>query len=114
MPDPRVLSDLAAELLQPQRSSLLYVSNLSRSVLLADLFILCFRPSESLSVHRKRICEICTEDPSRPIMIEEGKEWKVHVKSRGHKNKAGREQHLERIRRLKEALKATAKGIDKA
>jgi len=83
MPDPRASSDVAAELLQPQRSLLL--------------------PSELLSVRRKRVCEICTEDPLRPIMIEEGKEWEVHTKSKGHKSRAGREQYLERIRKLKEA-----------
>lgn len=35
-------------------------------------------------------------------MIEEGKEWEAHTKSKGHKNRAGREHHLERIRKLKE------------
>jgi len=93
MPDPQSLSDLAAELLQPQRSTLL--------------------PSESLSARRKRVCEICTKDSSRPIMIEEGKEWRAHVKSRGHKNHASRGQRSEKPRKVKvEQQKVTAMDID--
>ncbi|KAF8331952.1 IPP transferase-domain-containing protein [Cantharellus anzutake] len=82
MPDPLSLSKQAAELLQPPKSSSL--------------------PSELLSARRKRICEICTKNPTRPIMIEEGKEWRMHVKSRAHRGRVRREQHLATIRQLRE------------
>ncbi|KAG9035288.1 hypothetical protein FRB95_011583 [Tulasnella sp. JGI-2019a] len=47
-------------------------------------------------VSRKRvICTACTDDPLRPVMIEEGKEWQSHAKSRAHRHRAGRERRIE-------------------
>lgn len=59
-------------------------------------------PSETLSARRKRTCDVCTDDPTRPIMIEEGSEWDRHVKTKVHKRLANLEQHEEMIRTKRE------------
>ncbi|KAK0210409.1 tRNA isopentenyltransferase [Desarmillaria ectypa] len=43
-------------------------------------------PLSVLSARRKLICEVCTASRNEPVMIEEGREWEVHKKTRGHKS----------------------------
>ena len=47
-----------------------------------------------LTKRRRVICEACTTDLDRPVMIEEGEEWRVHSRSRGHRSRAGREARI--------------------
>jgi hypothetical protein len=35
-------------------------------------------------------------------MLEEGREWEVHIKTRAHRNRDGRDKHMEDIRRRRE------------
>ncbi|EIM82541.1 tRNA isopentenyltransferase [Stereum hirsutum FP-91666 SS1] len=42
-------------------------------------------PTSLLTAHQKHTCPTCTLSPSRPIMIESGKEWDVHVRTRIHR-----------------------------
>ncbi|PBK77748.1 tRNA isopentenyltransferase [Armillaria solidipes] len=43
-------------------------------------------PLSVLSARRKIICEICTANKNEPVMIEEGREWDVHRRTRAHRN----------------------------
>ena len=43
------------------------------------------RPSATLATRKRRLCEICTTDPSRPVMLDEAREWERHCKSWRHK-----------------------------
>ncbi|KAL9714932.1 tRNA dimethylallyltransferase, mitochondrial [Leucoagaricus gongylophorus] len=43
------------------------------------------RPSAILEARRKIICTVCTTDESRPVMIEQGLDWELHLKTRSHK-----------------------------
>lgn len=60
------------------------------------------RPSETLAARRKRVCTVCTKDEDRPVMIEEGQEWEVHVKTRAHWRLANAEKHQEEIQQRRE------------
>ena len=42
-------------------------------------------PSDVLVSRRKQVCQTCTTDPSRPIMIELGAEWDKHIRSKSHR-----------------------------
>ncbi|KAH9065282.1 tRNA isopentenyltransferase [Lactarius vividus] len=42
-------------------------------------------PTAVLLARRKIICPVCTKDESQPVMIEEGREWEAHAKSKVHK-----------------------------
>ena len=42
------------------------------------------RPSAALTSRKRRLCEICTTDPSRPVMLDESREWERHCKSWRH------------------------------
>ncbi|TFY59879.1 hypothetical protein EVJ58_g5501 [Rhodofomes roseus] len=37
---------------------------------------------------RKVMCPVCTRDEERPVMIEEGAQWKGHVRTRPHRKRA--------------------------
>ncbi|KAE9407010.1 tRNA isopentenyltransferase [Gymnopus androsaceus JB14] len=67
LPDPMSLSDVAKEVLNIERKD-------------TD-------PSAVLNARRKIICPVCTIDPGQPFMVEEGKEWQLHHKSRIHKQR---------------------------
>lgn len=41
-----------------------------------------------LEARRRVICEACTTDPQQPVMIEEGKEWDAHRRTKVHKHRA--------------------------
>ncbi|KAJ3474244.1 hypothetical protein NLI96_g12571 [Meripilus lineatus] len=47
-------------------------------------------PNDVLSARRKLVCHICTVNDERPVMIEEGREWKAHVKTRVHRRMVDR------------------------
>lgn len=52
-----------------------------------------FSPTAVLIARRRSICTVCTLDIEKPVMIEEGREWELHEKSRTHKkllNRANR------------------------
>lgn len=78
-------------------------------------------PHSTLLARRKTTCPICTTDPQQPVMIEEGKEWERHVKSRSHRSlagkgrreaeaKAGMEEKREARRRAREELERVGEG----
>ncbi|TCD59809.1 hypothetical protein EIP91_011406 [Steccherinum ochraceum] len=72
LPDPLSLSDVAREMLSiPDKST---------------------NPADKLNARRKRICPTCTVDSTRPVMIEEGKEWRAHVGTKVHRRLATRSQ----------------------
>ncbi|KAK0448357.1 tRNA isopentenyltransferase [Desarmillaria tabescens] len=43
-------------------------------------------PLSVLNARRKLICEVCTANKNEPVMIEEGREWEIHTKTRSHKS----------------------------
>ncbi|KAI9464916.1 tRNA isopentenyltransferase [Lactarius psammicola] len=47
-------------------------------------------PTAVLLARRKVICPVCTMDESQPIMIEEGREWEAHTRSKVHKHLAAK------------------------
>ncbi|KAG9103328.1 hypothetical protein FRC06_011384 [Ceratobasidium sp. 370] len=44
---------------------------------------------------RKIRCDICTVDPQKPVMLNEGIEWDAHKKSRSHRRKSSRDTRKE-------------------
>ncbi|KAJ3796772.1 tRNA isopentenyltransferase [Lentinula aff. detonsa] len=66
--DPLTLSNVARELLDIERKDT--------------------NPRAVLNARRKIICPVCTIDLAQPFMVEEGKEWKLHQKSRIHRRRA--------------------------
>jgi len=42
------------------------------------------RPSDALARRRKIVCPVCSLDPDRPVMIEEGEQWESHQRKRSH------------------------------
>ncbi|KZT69060.1 tRNA isopentenyltransferase [Daedalea quercina L-15889] len=57
---------------------------------------------------RKLICEICTHDDERPVMIDEGAHWKAHIRTRHHRKRVVKLQ----VQRLKDphARESTVKN----
>lgn len=51
-------------------------------------------PTAVLLARRRTNCQICSIDEDKPVMIEEGKEWDLHVKSRTHKKLVARAKRL--------------------
>lgn len=47
-----------------------------------------FSPTAVLLARRKVICPACTTDESKPVMIEEGREWEAHARSKVHRHLA--------------------------
>ncbi|KAF9070353.1 tRNA isopentenyltransferase [Rhodocollybia butyracea] len=68
LPDPMSLSNVAREVLDVEHKN-------------PD-------PNAVLEARRKIICPVCTTDPTQPFMVEEGKEYQMHLKSRIHKYRA--------------------------
>ncbi|KAI0371795.1 tRNA isopentenyltransferase [Pilatotrama ljubarskyi] len=69
LPDPLTLSNTAAEMLTVRE-----------------------KPTDPLSVltaNQRRVCEVCTTDPSQPVMVDGGL-WETHVRSRGHRRMTGK------------------------
>ncbi|KAF8321715.1 tRNA isopentenyltransferase [Clavulina sp. PMI_390] len=82
LPEPASLSQSAKDLLALKRSAL--------------------APSATLEARRKRICSTCTKDPERPVMLEEGREWELHIKTRTHRRLENAGKHDDEIQRLRE------------
>lgn len=53
-----------------------------------------------MTAHRKIICEFCTVDPQKPVMLNEGEEWKVHSKTRRHRRLRHDKEHPESRRQV--------------
>ena len=49
------------------------------------------RPSDVLTRRRKVVCPVCSLDPDRPVMIEEGEQWEFHQRTKSHQRLARRE-----------------------
>ncbi|KAH8998435.1 tRNA isopentenyltransferase [Lactarius akahatsu] len=65
LPDPLTLSSAAKTMLSvPERAT---------------------DPTAVLLARRKIICPVCTKDESQPVMIEQGREWDAHARSKVHK-----------------------------
>ncbi|KAJ3998073.1 tRNA isopentenyltransferase [Lentinula boryana] len=93
--DPLSLSDIAKELLDIERKD-------------TD-------PRAVLNARRKIICPVCTIDPAQPFMVEEGKEWKLHQKSRIHRRRAYKplsEAEIEERKRQGRRKKDSGKASD--
>lgn len=70
LPDPLELSDTARSMLSvPEKPT---------------------TPEEVLNARRKVVCPVCTINTERPIMIEEGREWEAHTKTRTHRRLASK------------------------
>jgi hypothetical protein len=58
------------------------------------------RPSAALSLHKKIACELCSNDPSEPFLVNEV-QWKAHTNAKGHqrrlKSKRNRELNMKYI-----------------
>lgn len=48
---------------------------------------------------RKMTCEVCTLDKDRPFMLDEGPQWKAHLRTRHHRKRAVKAQ----LRKLQES-----------
>ncbi|KAF9653030.1 tRNA isopentenyltransferase [Thelephora ganbajun] len=46
------------------------------------------RPSNILVRRRKVVCPVCSLDPDRPVMIEEGEQWESHQRTKSHQRLA--------------------------
>jgi len=68
LPEPKLLSETASRML----------SVISKPV----------DPAAVLEARRMRVCHVCTSDPERPIMIEEGPQWDFHQSTRSHRRAA--------------------------
>lgn len=44
-------------------------------------------PISVLQARRKVICPVCTIQEDRPLMIEQGREWEAHRKTRTHRRR---------------------------
>lgn len=64
-------------------------------------------PRETLVARRKVICDTCTTDPEQPMMVEEGREWKDHIRSRKHRRMRRERDHLQIVRRHKKETAPT-------
>ena len=104
LPDPKSLSDAARELLsvseKPTESVLI-----SRKVHGQILTVLELSPTAVLLARRRINCQICSID-DEPVMIEEGREWDLHVKSRTHK------KLVARMKRLKDGIQTSRHSIE--
>ncbi|KAN0139808.1 tRNA isopentenyltransferase [Lactarius tabidus] len=47
-------------------------------------------PTTVLLARRKVICPVCTTNESMPIMIEEGREWEAHIRTKVHRHLAAK------------------------
>ncbi|PPQ63174.1 hypothetical protein CVT24_005719 [Panaeolus cyanescens] len=48
-------------------------------------------PQQVLEARTKKICTVCTLQPDRPVMIEEGEEWKMHERTKVHRKLMARQ-----------------------
>jgi len=53
------------------------------------------RPSDVLARRRKVVCAVCSLDPDRPVMIEEGEQWEFHQRTKPHRRLAKRSSYQE-------------------
>jgi len=49
-------------------------------------------PISVLTARQKRVCHACTIHVDRPYMVEDGREWEVHCKSRAHRRLAAQQK----------------------
>lgn len=47
-------------------------------------------PTAVLLARRKVTCPVCTMDESKPVMIEEGRQWEAHARSKVHRRLAAK------------------------
>ncbi|KAH7906484.1 tRNA isopentenyltransferase [Hygrophoropsis aurantiaca] len=47
-------------------------------------------PTAVLQARRKITCQTCTVDVTKPVMIEEGREWEMHYKTKAHRRLANK------------------------
>jgi hypothetical protein len=117
LPDPMELSASAAKLLNVKRSTLMYVLQYLSAMhwfSYANQLLRRISPSAGLAARRKRVCLVCTKDPDRPVMLEEGEEWYVHVKTQKHCKLAKGEKHQEMIRANREEARLRREAKNKA
>lgn len=117
LPDPLELSGPAPGLLNVKRSTLTYAAynpSVMQCSHMSIEFCAAFSPSEGLTARRKRVCDVCTKDPDRPVMLEAGNEWDVHVKTRKHCKLAHAEKHEETIQVKREEARLRREAKNKA
>lgn len=81
LPNPRSLSKTADFLLDVQAETKRFAFNVKTE----SPLISTNSPYATLDARRKVICDICTTNSERPIMVEDGQEWKDHVRARKHR-----------------------------
>ncbi|KAI9056678.1 tRNA isopentenyltransferase [Trametes sanguinea] len=75
LPDPRSLSATASEMLTVRE-----------------------RPTDPIAVleaNQRRVCEVCTTDPSQPVLVDGGL-WERHIRSRNHRWHTGKDRRERR------------------
>jgi tRNA dimethylallyltransferase len=92
LPDPKSLSVCAQEMLTVNDKPTEFVF-ISFSSVWAQTSIL-YSPIAVLNARRRTVCSVCTIDSEQPVMIEEGKEWELHQKSRTHRKLVKRANRL--------------------
>ncbi|KAL0061077.1 tRNA dimethylallyltransferase, mitochondrial [Marasmius tenuissimus] len=60
-------------------------------------------PDAVLAARKKIVCGTCTINPAQPFMVEEGKEWALHVKTRGHRRRAHKKEQANRTHSYRRA-----------
>ena len=83
LPNPRSLSQTADLMLDVQAEIKRFF--FYRDCVSKQWLIPTSSPFVTLGARRKSICDTCTTDPERPVMVEVGQEWKDHVQSRKHR-----------------------------
>ncbi|OSD02771.1 tRNA isopentenyltransferase [Trametes coccinea BRFM310] len=77
LPDPRTLSTTASEMLTVRE-----------------------RPTDPIAVleaNQRRVCGVCTTDPSQPVLVDGGL-WERHIRSRNHRWHTGKDRREHRAR----------------
>lgn len=52
--------------------------------------LIAYSPTAVLLARRKVTCPVCTTDESKPVMIEEGREWEAHARTKVHRRLAAK------------------------
>ncbi|KJA27333.1 hypothetical protein HYPSUDRAFT_131237 [Hypholoma sublateritium FD-334 SS-4] len=74
LPDPNLLSMTASNLLKLVHKDV--------------------NPAFVLKARKRRVCTACTTQANRPVMIEEGSEWDIHLKTRSHRRLEAKNLHI--------------------
>ena len=91
MPDPLSISELAREMLKVPDQPVKYGSFSCYRVSSPPNESSQSSPVDIVASRRKLVCDVCTNDPARPIMIMRGSQWEAHIYSKAHCHLARRD-----------------------